>query len=308
LTISGIDVIRSSFEVTQALARGRPVVALESTVLAHGLPRPRNLEVGRGLEDEVRAGGAVPATVGVVRGEPIVGLSSAEMERLATADGVLKLSTRDLGVPVARSLDGATTVAATMWMAHRAGISVFATGGIGGVHRGEAHDVSADLTELGRTPMLVVCAGAKSILDLPATREALETAGVLVVGYQTDELPAFYARESGIAVDARVDDPAQAAALWRAHRGLGLPGAVLLCVPPPAGHALPAQEVDGAIREALRGAEEQGIRGKEVTPFLLRAVAERTGGRSLEANVALLRNNARTAAQVAAAIAAEGRV
>ena len=298
--------IRVSLEVTEALRAGRPIVALESTVLAHGLPRPRNLEVGRALEAEVRAGGAVPATVGVVGGTPAVGLSDAEVERLATVDGVLKLSTRDLPVPVARGLDGATTVAATMWLAHRAGVSVFATGGIGGVHRGEARDVSADLTELGRTPMLVVCAGAKSVLDLPATREALETAGVLIVGYDTDEVPAFYARESGLPVDVRADTPAEVAALWRAHRSLEAPGAVLLCVPPPAEHALPSAEVEGAIREALVQAEARGIRGKEVTPFLLRAVAERTGGRSLEANVVLLRNNARVAASVAAALA-EGR-
>ncbi|HEX2205388.1 MAG TPA: pseudouridine-5'-phosphate glycosidase [Longimicrobium sp.] len=296
--------IRTSVEVTEALRAGRPVVALESTVVAHGLPRPRNLEVGRALEAEVREGGAVPATVGVIGGTPSVGLSDGELERMATGEGVAKLSTRDLAVAAARRGDGATTVAATMWLAARAGLQVFATGGIGGVHRGGAHDVSADLVELGRTPMLVVCAGAKSILDLAATREALETHGVLVAGYGTDELPAFYARESGLSVDVRVDTPEEAAALWRAHRSLSSPGALLLCVPPPEAHALAAAEVDGAIAEALRGAEEAGVRGKEVTPFLLRAVAERTGGRSLEANVALLRNNARTAAQVAAALAA----
>ena len=295
--------IRIAPEVQEALQAGRPVVALESTVLAHGLPRPRNLEVGRALEEEVRAGGAVPATVGVVGGTPVVGLSHPDLDWLGTAHGVLKLSTRDLPVPVARGLDGATTVAATMWLAHRAGVGVFATGGIGGVHRGEAHDVSADLTELGRTPMLVVCAGAKSILDLPATREALETAGVLIAGYGTDELPAFYARESGIAVDVRVDTPAEAAALWRAHRALEMSGAVLLCVPPPVEHALPSAEIEEVIRQALAEAERRGVRGKEVTPFLLSTVAERTGGRSLEANVALLRNNARTAAEVATALA-----
>ncbi|MFL5538868.1 MAG: pseudouridine-5'-phosphate glycosidase [Longimicrobiaceae bacterium] len=299
--------IHTSAAVLDALDAGRGVVALESTVIAHGLPHPRNLQVAHELEDEVRAGGAVPATVGVVRGRPIVGLSAADVERLGTAEGVLKLSTRDLAVPVARGLDGATTVAATMWLAHQAGVAVFATGGIGGVHRGEAHDVSADLTELGRTPMVVVCAGAKAILDLPATREALETAGVLVAGYGTDELPAFYSRESGIPVDVRVDTADEVAALWRAHRSLAAPGAILLCVPPPAGHALPSAEVEGAIRDALGEAEARGIRGKEVTPFLLSTVAERTGGRSLEANVALLRNNARVAAAVAAAMAAAGR-
>src|SRR5688500_7467004 len=295
--------IHTSPAVREALAAFRPVVALESTVLAHGLPRPRNLQVGVAMEEAVASAGAVPATVGVVAGVPRVGMERAEIEHLAMADGVLKLSTRDLAVPVARGTDGATTVAATMWLAMRAGVRVFATGGIGGVHRGEDRDVSADLTELGRTPMLVVCAGAKSVLDLPATREALETAGVLVAGFGTDELPAFYAARSGIPVDARVDDAAQAAALWRAHRDLGVPGAVLLCVPPPAEHALQADEVDGAIATALEQARREGIRGKEVTPFLLRAVAETTGGRSLEANVALLLNNARVAAAVAVAAA-----
>lgn len=296
--------IRISPAVQQAVRERRPVVALESTVLAHGLPRPRNLEVGRALEDEVRAGGALPATVGVIEGVPVVGLSDAEVDRMANADGVIKLSTRDIAVPVARRADGATTVAATMWLAARAEVEVFATGGIGGVHRGEGRDVSADLAELGRTPMVVVCAGAKSILDLPATREALETAGVLVVGFATDELPAFYSRRSGIPVDVRVESAGEAAALWRAHRDLGLPGAVLVCVPPPPEHALPADEVEGAIATALREAESGGVRGKEVTPFLLRAVAEATGGRSLETNVALLRNNARVGAEIAAAIAA----
>ena len=297
--------LHTSAEVQDALEAGRGVVALESTVIAHGLPHPRNLQVARELEAEVTANGAVPATVGVVGGQPIVGLSAEEIERLGTAGGVMKLSTRDLPVALARGQDGATTVAATMWLADTAGVSVFATGGIGGVHRGGAHDVSADLTELGRTRMLVVCAGAKAILDLPATREALETAGVLVAGYQTDELPAFYSRESGLAVDVRVDSPAEVAALWTAHEELNLPGALLLCVPPPAEHALPAAEVETAIRAALQQADARGIRGKEVTPFLLSAVAERTGGRSLEANVALLRNNARVAAQVAAALAAD---
>ncbi|HEX8454676.1 MAG TPA: pseudouridine-5'-phosphate glycosidase [Longimicrobium sp.] len=294
--------IRTSAPVSAALREGRAVVALESTVLAHGLPRPRNLEVGRALEAEVRSGGATPATVGVVGGVPVVGLGDAEVVRMATAEGVLKVSTRDLAVPVARGLDGATTVAATMFLAHRAGVRVFATGGIGGVHRGEARDVSADLTELGRTPMIVVCAGAKSVLDLPATREALETAGVLVVGWMTDELPAFYARESGLSVDVRADSAEEVADLWRAHRGLGSPGAILLCVPPPPEHALHADAIEATIREALALADRAGVTGKEVTPFLLRAVAESTGGRSLEANVALLLNNARVGAAVAAAL------
>jgi pseudouridine-5'-phosphate glycosidase len=291
-------------DVRQALAANRPVVALESTVLAHGLPRPRNLEVGRALEQEVRSGGAVPATIGMIGGVPIVGLDDAQVERMANEDGILKLSTRDLSVPVAQRRDGATTVAATMWLAARAGVQVFATGGIGGVHRGEDRDVSADLTELARTGMIVVCAGAKAILDLPATREALETAGVLIVGYGTDELPAFYSTGSGIAVDVRADTPEEVASLWRAHRGLGIPGSLLLCVPPPPDAALPADEVDRAIRAALARADAEGIRGKQVTPFLLGAVAEGTGGRSLETNVALLRNNARVGALVAAAVCA----
>ncbi len=296
--------IRIRPDVQEAVRGGRPVVALESTVLAHGLPRPRNLELGRAMEAAVREGGAVPATIGVVSGTPVVGLDDDEVVRMSTSDAVLKLSTRDLPVPVARGADGATTVASTMWLAHRAGIQVFATGGIGGVHRGEARDVSADLTELGRTPTVVVCAGAKSILDLPATREALETAGVLVAGWRTDEVPAFYSRESGFAVDVRVEDAAEVAGLWRAHREMGLPGALLLCVPPPEAQALDADEVEAAISAALAQAEERGVRGKEVTPFLLRAVAEATGGRSLEANVALLLNNARVGARVAAALCA----
>ncbi len=297
--------IRVSEEVRSALAGGRPVVALESTVLAHGLPRPRNLEVGRALEEEVRAAGAVPATVAVLSGVPVAGLSPAELERVAMTEGVLKLSTRDLPLAVARGSDGATTVAATSWLAYRAGIEVFATGGIGGVHRGEPRDVSADLTELGRTPLVVTCAGAKSILDLPATREALETAGVLVLGWRTEEFPGFYARETGLPVDARVEDAAAVAGVWRARRRLGTPGALLLCVPPPEEAALPSSSVTAAIDRALEDAAREGVRGKEVTPFLLGAVARLTEGRSLKANVALLRRNARVAAEVAAAVAEE---
>ncbi|MBW3629837.1 MAG: pseudouridine-5'-phosphate glycosidase [Gemmatimonadetes bacterium] len=294
--------IRISDEVKHALSSGQPVVALESTLLAHGLPHPRNLEVGRALEADVWAGGAVPATIAVLGGRPTVGLTADEMERIATRSGALKLSTRDLPIAVAEGRDGATTVAATMWLAARAGVRVFATGGIGGVHRGEPRDVSADLTELGRTPMVVVCAGAKAILDLPATREALETYGVLVAGWETDELPAFYSIGSGLGVDVRVEDAAAAAALWRSHRALESPGAILLCVPPPAELALPTAEVEAQIASALRRAAAEGIRGKEITPFLLREVARLTGGRSLEANVGLLRNNVAIAARVAVAL------
>lgn len=291
-----------SGEVRNAVERGGPVVALESTVLAHGLPRPLNLEVGHLLEADIRDGGALPATVGVIAGMPMVGLSSGEMGQIATADGVLKLSTRDLPVAIARHADGATTVAATMWLAARAGIQLFATGGIGGVHRGDVPDVSADLTELGRTPMIVVCAGAKAILDLQATREALESFGVLVVGWRTDAFPAFYTTSSGLGVDVRAESAAEVAALWSVHRDLGLPGALLLCVPPPAEHALAPAELEEAIGRALQAAKREGVRGKEITPFLLRAVADATGGRSLDANVALLRNNARVAAEIAVAL------
>lgn len=294
--------IRLSDEVRQAIDAGAPVVALESTVLAHGLPYPRNLEVGRGLEDAVRSGGGVPATVAVVDGVPRVGLSAAELERIATAPGVLKLSTRDLPVAVAARRDGATTVASTMWLASRAGIRVFSTGGIGGVHRGSLPDVSADLTELGRTPMVVVCAGAKAILDLPATREALETAGVLVVGWGTDEMPAFYSRESGLGVDVRADSAEAVAGIWNAHAAMGAPGALLLCVPPPEEAALPAEEVEREIGRALHQAGEEGVRGKEVTPFLLSRMGRLTDGRSLETNVALLLRNGRVATAVAAAL------
>lgn len=294
--------VRYSAEVHAARAGGNPIVALESTVIAHGLPYPRNLEVGRALEGAVRENGALPATVGVLGGTAVVGMSDAEIEHIATAAGVLKLSTRDLPLAVARKHDGATTVACTMWLAHKAGIEVFATGGIGGVHRGELPDVSADLTELGRTPMIVVCAGAKAILDLPATREALETAGVLTVGWRTDEMPAFYSRGSGLATDARADTAEEVADLWRVHQALALPGALLLCAPPPEEDALSTDEVERAITRALEAAERAGIRGKEITPFLLRAVAEETRGRSLNANFALLRNNARIAAGVAVAL------
>jgi pseudouridylate synthase len=285
-------------------AEGRPVVALESTVIAHGLPRPRNLEVARALEGEVRAGGATPATIAVVGGVPHVGLEDPALRRLAEAEGVLKLSTRDLPIAMARGADGATTVAATAWLAARAGIEVFATGGIGGVHRGGGGDVSADLTELARTPVLVVCSGAKSILDRPATLEALETAGVLTLGWRTDFFPSFYSAGGDLRVDERVDDEAAVAAIWKEARRLGLPGGMLLCVPPPEEAALPHEEVEIAIDRALREAEDADVRGRDVTPFLLRAVAAATGGRSLEVNVALLRSNAGIAARVARVIAA----
>jgi pseudouridylate synthase len=290
-------------EVRSTLELGSPVVALESTVIAHGLPAPRNLEVGAELEALVRAGGAVPATIAVLDGRARVGLSVGQMERIGTEEDVLKLSTRDLPLALARGGSGATTVAATSWLANRAGIAVFATGGIGGVHRGEPRDVSADLVELGRTPTLVVCAGAKSILDLPATREALESAGVLCLGWKTKRFPAFYSGESGLEVDAEVGDEADVAAIWRAARKAGLPGGMLLCVPPPREAELPRALIEAAIDRALDEARTSGVSGRAVTPFLLAAVARETGGRALTANIALLRRNASIAARVAVSLA-----
>ena len=277
-------------DVAQALAQGRPVVALESTVIAHGLPYPRNVETALGMEQAVRAEGAVPATIAILDGRACIGLDRRQIERLATSKQVAKVSRRDIGICLARWLDGATTVSGTMYLAHLAGITVFATGGIGGVHRGHGTDVSADLSELARTPVAVVCAGAKAILDLPATLEWLETAGVPVLGLGTDEFPAFYSRTSGLPVDARVDDAEQAAAIIRAHWGMGLASGVLVTVPIPAEFELPREKAEAAIARAL--AEAEGVRGKAVTPFLLRRVSELTGGESLQANLALLLNNA----------------
>ena len=282
---------------------GQPIVALESTVISHGLPYPDNLDLARAMEDEVRAAGAIPATVGVVGGVPTLGMTAVQIEHFAHAEGILKLSRRDIGYAMAQRRDGATTVAATMALAALAGVAVFATGGIGGVHRGarESWDVSGDLTELARTPVLVVCAGAKAILDLPATLEYLETAGVPVLGLGADEFPAFYSPSSGLPA-ARVDSPAEAAAVWRAHRALG-GGGMLLAVPPPAEVALPRATVEAAIERALARAAAAGVRGQAVTPFLLSAVAEETHGESMRTNIALLRQNARVAAQVAREVA-----
>src|SRR5215211_1601884 len=244
-----------SEEVRAALGEGRPVVALESTVISHGLPRPQNLETARRLEQTVREGGAVPATVAVLGGRLRVGLDAAQLAHLAEADGVRKVSRRDLPLAVARGEDGATTVAGTLWMASRAGVGVFATGGIGGVHRGALPDVSADLPALARTPMTVVCSGAKSVLDLPATREWLETHGVTVVGYGCDEMPAFYARASGLPVDARADSPAEVAALAHARRALGMRGALLVTVPVPQDAEVPSDVLDDALGRALAESE-----------------------------------------------------
>lgn len=294
--------IRVRDDIQRALANQRPVVALESTVIAHGLPFPDNLETARELEATVEANGAIPATIGVVAGTPTAGLDEVALERFARGDDVRKLSRRDLGVAIGLGLYGATTVAATMALAAEAGIEVFATGGIGGVHR-EARvswDVSADLTELSRTPVLVVCAGAKAILDLRATLEVLETLGVPVVGYRCDEFPAFYSRSSGLPLSARADAPEEVGRIWRAHCHYGGGGGMLLCVPPPVDAAMPMADVEQAISRALLRARD--IHGAAVTPFLLSALKDETGGRTLETNVALLKNNAAVAAQVAVAL------
>ncbi len=287
-------------EVKTALAEGKPVVALESTVIAHGLPRPQNLQTAQRLEKIVRENGAVPATIAVFGGKFYVGLNEAEIRSLAESKNIRKISRRDLALAVARGWDCATTVATTMWIAHRAGIKIFATGGIGGVHRGFSADVSADLPELAATPMTVVSSGAKIILDLPATREWLETNGVIVLGYGCDELPAFYSRASGLAVDERIDSPDEVVKVIRARDELGLPGAILLTVPVPVEREIPLDELENLLAEVLTAADKQGIKGKHLTPFLLSQMSERSGGKTLEANIALLENNAAVAARVSA--------
>ncbi len=295
-------------EVAASLQADRPVVALESTLIAHGLPWPLNLETARAAEAAVRAEGAVPATIAVCRGRPTVGLDGAELEHLARGTGVRKASRRDLATAVARGEWAATTVAATMALAHAAGVRVFATGGIGGAHPpagqgARALDVSADLYELARTPVAVVCAGAKSILDLPATLEVLETLGVPVLGYRTDEFPAFYLTTSGQPVSARVDGPDEAASLLRAHWGLGGAG-VVLAQPQPAETAVaPDAFADALVRAEGEAAEARAV-GPALTPFLLHRLALATGGRTLQANQALVLANARLAARVAAALPA----
>jgi pseudouridine-5'-phosphate glycosidase len=290
-------------EVAAALRDGRPVVALESTLIAHGLPRPLNRETAQQAEAIVRQEGAVPATIAVLRGVPTIGLSDAELQELAQSDGVRKASSRDLAAAVAQKHTAATTVAATMLLAHRAGIRVFATGGIGGVHRGAAEtgDVSADLVELARSPVAVVCAGAKGILDLARTLEVLETLSVPVVGYGTDTFPAFYVRSSGLPLPAHVNSPGEAAALLAARWALGGAG-VVLAQPVEAGAALEADEFETALVVAERQAAAHGVRGPALTPFLLARLAEITDGRTLRANQTLILANARLAAQVARAL------
>lgn len=296
-------------EVAGALAAGSPLVALESTVITHGLPYPDNLQLAFNMERTVRDQGATPATIAVLDGKVIVGLNPSQLERLAQGPAARKISVRDFAPAIAQKADGGTTVAGTLAAAHTAGLRVFATGGIGGVHRqapgsstDASYDVSADLSQLARSPLVVVCAGAKAILDLPATLEMLETLGVPVVGYQTDEFPAFYSRRSGLPVSARAETPREIAEMTSAHWQMGFESAVLVANPPPEADALAPEVVEGAIRQALAEAQAQGVRGQGVTPFLLRRVSELTSGDSLRANLALLLNNARLATQIARAL------
>jgi pseudouridine-5'-phosphate glycosidase len=288
-------------EVRDALASGRPVVALESTIISHGMPHPQNVEMARRVEGIVREGGAVPATIAVLHGRPTIGLSSDDLELLASDESVLKVSIRDLPYVVARGLHGATTVASTMRLAARVGIDVFVTGGLGGVHRGAAttFDVSADLTELATTSVAVVCAGVKSILDIGLTLEKLETLGVPVLGYGTDDFPSFFSRSSGFRVPMRVDSPAEVAALMQAKWDLDLAGGVVVANPIPSESEIPADEIGAIIDRALADMERLGITGKDATPYLLGRIVEITSGASLVANIALVEHNARLGAAVA---------
>ena len=297
--MSATNLIQLNSEVHEALTAHQPLVALESTVIAHGLPRPQNLATALRLEESVRTEGAFPATIAVLDGKLCVGLDAAQRELIANNDNVRKVSTRDLPVAVARRWNGATTVASTMWIAHRAGIQVFATGGIGGVHRGSLPDVSADLPELARTKMIVVCSGAKIVLDLPATREWLETNSVTVVGYGCDELPAFYSRRSGLPVDVRCDSPKDVVEIFNAQRELGTESALLVTVPIPAETEVDPDLLQRVLEDSLAEAERQRITGRDLTPFLLSRMAEQSAGATLRANIALLENNARVAAQIA---------
>ncbi len=289
-------------EVEAALPTGRAVVALESTVIAHGLPRPQNLETALRLEQIVRECGATPATVAILEGQLHVGLNPDQLRRIAQSDSIGKVSIRDLPLAVARRSDGATTVAATLWIAERAGIKIFATGGIGGVHRGGLPDISADLPELARVTMTVVCSGAKIILDLPATREWLETHSITVIGYRCDEMPGFYSRRSGLTVDARAESPEDVADIVRARSELRLKGATLVTVPVPVEAEVAASDLQEVLDKALTEAKEKGICGRELTPYLLARAGVLSSGATLKANIALLENNARVAAGIALAL------
>ncbi|MCB2179596.1 pseudouridine-5'-phosphate glycosidase [bacterium] len=284
-------------DVFRALQTGKSVVALESTVITHGLPYPQNLEIAQAMEAVVKAKQAIPATIALINGNVHVGLDENELARLAAGDQMRKISVRDFGPAIAQKASGGTTVAGTLVVAEKTGIKIFATGGIGGVHRGAPFDISTDLDQLSKSPVVVVCAGAKSILDLPSTLERLETLAVPVVGYKTDEFPAFYSRDSGLKVSARADSPEEAARIAQAHWEIG-GGGVLVVVPIPEADAIPLVEIEGPIQEALSEAAEQNIHGQAVTPFLLARVSELSHGSSMQANLALLKNNASVAAEI----------
>lgn len=303
--IAVMSVVTLSPDVRAALAAGEPVVALESTIITHGMPAPENLETARQVEADVRANGATPATIAVLDGQLHVGLTDSEIEALAGTETVAKLSRADLAVAMARGQTGSTTVAATMIAAHQAGISVFATGGIGGVHRGaeQSFDVSADLHELAQTPVTVVCAGAKAILDLPKTLEVLETLGVPVIAYGQDDFPAFWSATSGLAAPLRMDRIADIAAAHLMRNALGVPGGQLVANPIPAENAIGLDRLIPLIEQATQDALDQNVAGKSVTPFLLRRLSKLTSGETLRANIALVRNNARLGARIAAQIA-----
>ena len=295
--------LRYSSEVQSALAVNKPLVALESTVIAHGLPRPQNLETAIRLEQIVREAGSLPATIAILDGQFCVGLSDEEVRFIAEDEEIRKVSIRDLPIAIAQQWNGATTVASTSWIAHRAGIKVFSTGGIGGVHRSSLSDISADLPALANTSLVVVCSGAKIVLDLPATREWLETYGITVVGYQCDEMPAFYSRSSSLPVDVRVDSPEEVAQLFLAQQALGIERALLVTVPVPQEFEVPVESLEGALSAALQQAESQPVVGRELTPFLLSRMAQMSEGATLKANIALLENNARVAAAIAVTLA-----
>ncbi len=288
-------------EVEEALKAGKPVIALESTIIAHGMPYPKNVETALKVEEVIRSHGVMPATIAIIDGRIKVGLTEEEIEFLAKADDVLKVSRRDFPLVISEKLNGATTVAGTMIAAHMAGIKLFVTGGIGGVHRGagESFDISADLEELKMTDVAVVCAGAKSILDIGSTLEYLETAGVPVITCGGDEFPAFYSRKSGFPAECRIDRPERIAGMLKAKEAMGLKGGVLVACPIPEEYEIPHEEIDKVISQALRECEEQGVKGKRITPFLLSRVKELTEGASLEANIKLVLNNARIGAEIA---------
>jgi pseudouridylate synthase len=294
---------RLTDEIEAALLSNNPVVALESTVIAHGLPRPKNLETAYKLEEIVRSAGAVPATIAILNGQICVGLNETELRQIANSEDIRKISIRDLPGAVAQKWNGATTVASTIWAAHRVGIRVFATGGIGGVHRGMLPDISADLPELARTPIIVVCSGAKIVLDLPATREWLETYGIPVIGYGCHEMPSFYSPKSGLPIDVKVNSAREVVELYLAQRELQIEAALLVTVPIPIDFEIPSKQLQSALDEALGRAELNQVSGRDLTPFLLATMSDLTKGATLQANIALLENNARVAAEISHSMA-----